>query len=95
MACIEVPEFPPLPDIFPLTLEPPPLPVLDLSVDFCCRFQLIVDPMDLLALLGLAAPIKALLIASPEVSATIALINQNIAILNTYLDALPLDCPLE
>lgn len=87
MACVPIPQFPPLPDIFPLVLTPPTLPTLDLSVDLCCRFSLTI-PLPII-------PLGPLVIAVPEFSALMIAINQTIAQVNSVISALPLSCPFD
>lgn len=90
--CIKLPDFPTLPDITPLTFELPPLPSIDLSVDFCCKLALSIHPEIPQEVID---AIKLVLLEVPDVSPTIALINQQILKLNSLIDALPLSCPLE
>lgn len=87
MACVPIPQFPPLPDIFPLVLTPPTLPTIDLSVDLCCRFELTI-PLPII-------PLGPLVIAVPGISAVILGINQAITQVNSVIAKLPLSCPFE
>jgi hypothetical protein len=86
MACIDI-VFPPLPDIFPLVLTPPALPSIDLSIDFCCRLSLTIVPPPI--------PLGPLVLAIPGASAALITLNAQIALINSYLDALPLSCPFD
>lgn len=88
MACVQIPAFPPVPDIFPLTLEPPPLPPIPSpEIDYCCRLQLII-PLPFI-------PIPSAVLTAPGVSAVIVVINETLDTLMTVIDALPLSCPLD
>ena len=83
MACIPLPDvqLPQLPT--PLTLTPPALPDLSADVDICCK----LISLDL----SIPIPIPPLTI-TPTV---IALINEALSKIDSYLDAIPLDCPRE
>lgn len=84
MACVSI-DFPAVPDISPLSLTPPGLPAVDLSANFCCKFQLI-------SFAGYT-PLGAAVLAIPGAAAAVALINQNLALVDQYIDAQPLRCP--
>ncbi len=90
--CIKLPDFPALPDLGGLSFPLPPGVGLDLSVDYCCKLALFASvtiPPEV------KAAIKTALMALPDVSPTILLINQQIALLNAYKNALPLRCPFD
>jgi hypothetical protein len=86
--CVELPPFPALPDILPLTLTPPPLPTLDLSVDYCCRLQLDISVADYI-------PLGTVTLAIPGADLVFAAVGEALAQIQTYIDAIPLDCPLD
>lgn len=91
MPCVKLPEFPPLPDISPFSIDLQiTLPPVDLSVDFCCRLNLLqLPPLPL----GLLAP---LILSAPEsVTAILTGINAALKLVDTLIDALPLDCPFD
>jgi hypothetical protein len=87
VACVELPDVS-IPNIFPVTIEPPALPSLDPSFDFCCKvaaFELTIP-----------LPITALTILPPlGYVAAMAVINTTLASIRSVIDALPLDCPKE
>lgn len=87
MACLELPEFPALPDISPFSLTAPTLQLPSLSVEFCCRLDLIPPTPPLV--------LGAVVLAIPGASAVILGINQMTTLVNAYLKAIPLDCPRE
>ncbi len=87
MACVELPDFPALPSLGPFSLTPPALPALDLSIDFCCRIDLISFTPTI--------PLGPLVIAVPGFSAIMLTVNAALAVIDLYIDALPLDCPLD
>ena len=95
MACVDIPDVPSPPGLGALTIPIQPLPSFDVGVNYCCRLQLTVNPNDYLELLF--GPIAAALILVPPEDIVVAMqvIRTNIAIVNAYKDALPLDCPLE
>lgn len=84
MGCVEV-TFPALPSLGPLSLTPPALPPVDVSVDFCCKIQLI-------SFAGYA-PLGPAVLAIPGASAVVLFINQQLALVDKYIDAIPLKCP--
>lgn len=88
MACLSLPAFPSLPDLGPLSLEPPELPSISLSADFCCKIEFTFSFVP-------AIPLGPAIIAIPGASAVIALINQALGTIDAYVDMIPLDCPLE
>lgn len=85
MPCINIPDFPSLPDITPISLTPPALPPLDLSINYCCR-------LNLLDFAGYV-PIPPVTIFSPTATAIIIAINQVIDQVNNLKRRIPLDCP--
>lgn len=85
MSCIAIPTIA-LPELpFPLTISPPALPSVDLSIDFCCKLQLISFAPYI--------PLGAVVLAIPGAAAFVASINVYLAAIDTYIDALPLSCP--
>lgn len=87
MGCVELPLPPPLPSLGAFTIEPPALPAVDLSIDYCCKVQLISFTPQI--------PLGPAVVAVPGAAAIIAGINSALAVIQAYLDALPLDCPLD
>lgn len=87
MACVPIPQFPPLPDILPLVLTPPTLPTIDLSVDLCCRLNLTI-PLPII-------PLGPLVLAVPGASAIILGINVAVGQVNAVISMLPLACPFD
>ena len=85
MACVPIPAFPPLPDIFPLVLTPPTLPPVDLSL--CCQFSLTIPIPPF--------PLGAAVLAVPGASTIILGINVAITAVNSVISSLPLSCPFE
>lgn len=85
MSCVSLPTvaLPTLPS--PFTISPPALPAVDLSIDFCCKVQLIsYTPF---------IPLGAVVLAVPGAAAIVATINESLAVIDAYIDALPLSCP--
>lgn len=86
MACVKLPT-PPIPELpAPLSLKapipkPPPIPGLP---NFCCKLPPVKIPIP-------PIPIPALVL-NPAV---IALLNQHIKTVLSYINSLPLNCPLE
>ena len=83
MACIPLPKaaVPTLPS--PLSVDPPAVS-LEFQAGLCCKL--------------LSLPPASIAIDLPPGvinAAAIALINQNLAAIQTFLDSLPLDCPKE
>lgn len=86
-SCIPIPPFPTPPSISPLTIGPPALPPVDISVDLCCRVNLIsYTPI---------IPLGPAILAIPGASAVVAAIQVATATIKAYLAALPLKCPRE
>jgi hypothetical protein len=85
--CIAIPAFPPLPPILPLTITPPALPPLDLTINYCCRLNLF--------LFVPIPPLPTLVITSPTVVAILAALTVAMDTISAYLDALPLSCPFD
>ncbi len=84
MACIPIPELPNPTLGLGLSIEPPSLPSFSGDVDLCCKilsFNIVPPPLPL--------PPFAL---NAAVTATL---NNCIAAVQAYIDALPLDCPSE
>jgi hypothetical protein len=84
MGCVKLPAPSPLPSLGLLSLEPPPLPAVDVSVNFCCKVQLISFKPTI--------PLGAVL-ALPGASTIIAGINKAMTVAEAYIDAIPLSCP--
>lgn len=86
MGCISPPALPAPPALpSPLSLSPPALPPLDLSIDFCCRYDLISWHPTI--------PLGPAVLAIPGASAVVILVNQAMDAIKPYLDAIALDCP--
>lgn len=85
MSCVSLPEveLPELPS--PFTIAPPDLDPIDLSVDFCCKVQLISYAPFI--------PLGAVVLAVPGAAAIVATINESLAVIDAYIDAIPLSCP--
>lgn len=83
MACLPLPDvtLPTLPS--PLTLDPPALDPVTVGAEFCCKLASFTTPT--------YAPFGPAVL-NPAVIATI---NTNLALVQAYLDALPLNCPRE
>jgi hypothetical protein len=80
MSCTAI-AIPSLPDITPLTLEPPALPPFAGDLTICCKLiEFSWTPV---------IPLGPLVINST----VMALINAQIAIINTWLDVLAVECP--
>lgn len=87
MACVTLPPFPPLPSLGPFSLTPPALPPVNLSINFCCQLSLVsFTPV---------IPLGPLVLAVPGASVVILGINTALAVIQAYIDAIPLDCPLD
>jgi hypothetical protein len=84
MSCVPTLEFPPIPDISPITLTPP-LFALDLSVNFCCQIQ-IVGAVSFV-------PLGAAVLAIPGASAVILALQTALDAVETVINALPPKCP--
>lgn len=87
MACVLLPPFPAPPSISPFTIAPPALPPIDLSIDFCCKVNLISYTP--------AIPLGAAVLAIPGAAAVVAGIQSAITVINAYIDATALKCPRE
>ena len=85
--CVPIPDFdiPELP--LPLSLEPPALPDIDISADFCCRLALFI-PLSI-------SPLPGVVLSSPEAVAVMLALKAEMAIVRQYLLALPLKCPFQ
>jgi len=83
VACVPLPEIPLPPDIFPLSLEPHELPPADVNLDECCKL------LDFTVKIPIPLPPVVL------TSAVLATVREQVKIAQAWLDALPLDCPLE
>lgn len=85
--CVPIPAFQPLPDILPITLNPPTLPPIDLSVDLCCHFNLSI-PLPII-------PLGPLVLAVPGSTAVFLAVNAALDQITSVLAALPTSCPFE
>jgi hypothetical protein len=84
MACIPIPTVAPPTLGLGLSLLPPALPSINFGADLCCKllqFSIVPPPIPLPPL-----------VLNPAVLAALGPV---FAAINAYLDALPLDCPLE
>lgn len=84
MACVILPSVAPPTLGLGLSLLPPALPSVSFNANLCCKilqFSIVPPPIPLPPLVLNAAVLAAL---GPVFAA-----------INTYLDALPIDCPLE
>ncbi len=82
MACLPLPELPTI-DIFPITIDPPPLPQLSGDLQFCCKL--------IEFNVAIPLPIPSLLI-HPVI---ISVINGHIQTVQTLIDSLQFECPKE
>jgi hypothetical protein len=84
MACLDIP-IPALPTLgLGLSIEPPALPSFSGDLALCCKilqFTIVLPPI----------PLPPLVINA----STTALMTAATAAIQTYLDLLPLECPLE
>jgi len=87
MACIKLPDLPPLPNIFPFVIDMPVFPPIDLGIDLCCKFAINIPIPPI--------PLGPLVIAIPGFAAIMATLNAVEIAINTVIDNLPLSCPIE
>lgn len=88
MGCVAVPNVAPPTLPSPFSLEPPALPPVDLSVNFCCRFELHITPPPL--------PIPPITLLIPGGAAILVAMNEAFDVIDEYIDevnALVPPCP--
>lgn len=88
MPCVSIPVAPMPPSIFPITLTPPETPDPGFAANLCCKilqFEVVTEPLPL--------PPGTI---NPATAATItAILTSAMQTVQTYLDKLPTECPLE
>ncbi len=96
MSCIEVPHIG-IPDIpgLSLLLGDISIPGPDLGINFCCKFDLPIPGFPIILPLGtLLNTLAANPGQSAVVEAILTTLDQIVSTINTLLDQLPFECPL-
>ena len=89
MACLELPEPPAPPDIFPIVLEVP-LPALTVSAELCCKVEIVLDPAKFIPV-----PLLAVIPEPNAITVIRIAVKTQMEIIKSYLRAIPRECTLE